>query len=177
MCKSGSVADNDTRAPSFRFFRLPSVAPVPFGSRCSRRAQCAGLKISRWLLLRTILRRRSQCLDTIPKLRDALRQRLLPLYFKERINLEEQKAQLDNRFLRARQIALMIPRNFSVKVTHAAILDYSVLFSMSSLGHDVQGIDTRWDFFLLSIQKVPSNDILESLYKIRMRGSQIRTIC
>ena len=107
-----------------------------------------------------------------------LRQRLLPLYFKERINLEEQKAQLDNRFFRARQIALMIPRIFSVKVTHAAILDYSVLFSMSSLGHDVQGIDTRWDFFfLLSIQKVPSNDILESLYKIRMRGSQVRTIC
>ena len=32
-------------------------------------------------------------------------------------------------------------------------------------GDDVQGFDTRWDEVVLSIHQVPSNDMLESLYK------------
>ena len=38
-------------------------------------------------------------------------------------------------------------------------------------------IDTRWDKVLLSMSKIPSDDILESLYKLRVRESaQLKTV-
>ena len=50
-------------------------------------------------------------------------------------------------------------------------------FSISFKGDDVQQIDTRWDEVSLSIRKVPSNDILARLYKMRIRGSdQLKTV-
>ena len=42
---------------------------------------------------------------------------------------------------------------------------------MTSHGDDVQGFDTRWDEVLLSIRKVLQDDVLESLYKMRIRES------
>ena len=42
---------------------------------------------------------------------------------------------------------------------------------------DVQEFDTRWDEALLSMSKVPSNDVLESLYKFRIHESDhIKTV-
>ena len=41
----------------------------------------------------------------------------------------------------------------------------------------MQEFDTRWDEVLLSMTKIPSDDILESLYKLRIRESeQLKTV-
>ena len=41
----------------------------------------------------------------------------------------------------------------------------------------IQEFDTRWDEVLLSMSKVPSDDILERLYKLRIRESaQLKTV-
>ena len=44
-------------------------------------------------------------------------------------------------------------------------------------GDDGQGFDTRWHKVLLSIQQVPSDDILEKMCKMHIRGSdQFKTV-
>ena len=59
-----------------------------------------------------------------------------------------------------------------------AVLDHSDQFRITPPGDDVQDFDTRWDeVLLLSIREVPSDDILESVYKIRTRESdQLKTV-
>ena len=90
--------------------------------------------------------------------------------FKKGVYLAGQQAQKDNRFLRGRQIAFfVICEHCWVTGTHVAILDYSDLFGVIVHG-DVQGFDTRWDE-VLSIQRVSSDDNLETLYKMRVHGS------
>ena len=45
--------------------------------------------------------------------------------------------------------------------------------------HDdiIQEFDTRWDDVLSFMSKVPSDDVLESLYKLRIRESdQLKTV-
>ena len=37
---------------------------------------------------------------------------------------------------------------------------------------DIQELDSKWDEILLSMTKIPSDDILESLYKLRIRESE-----
>ena len=62
----------------------------------------------------TIVRRRSQLEDIDPpilrcliaKIASSLKKVIQNSNFKKRVNLEEQKAQLDDRFLRGRQVAL-----------------------------------------------------------------------
>ena len=45
------------------------------------------------------------------------------------------------------------------------------LFSVTLHDDNIQEFDTRWNEVLLSMSKTPSDDILESLYKLRIRGS------
>ena len=69
----------------------------------------------------------------------------------------------------------MIHEYFRVTGAHEAVLGYSDLFRIT-LHDDVQEFDTRWDEVLLSIRQVPSDDILGSLFMIRIRGSdQLKT--
>ena len=97
-------------------------------------------------------------------------------HFKKKVNLEEQKAQQEDRFLRGRQIAYMIYDNFRVTGTHDTALDYADLFSITLRNDDVQDFDTILDEILLSVTKVPSDDVLESLCKLRIRESdQLKT--
>ena len=70
-------------------------------------------------------------------------------YLKKRVSLEQQKAQLQDRFLRGRQIAFMIYEYFRVTGAHDAVLDYADLFSTTLCNDDVQEFDTRWDEILL----------------------------
>ena len=57
------------------------------------------------------------------------------------------------------------------------VLDYADLFSVTLQDDDVQEFDTRWDEVPLSMSKIPSDDILESLYKLRIRESaQLKTV-
>ena len=50
-------------------------------------------------------------------------------------------------------------------------LDYADLFSITLRKVNVQEFDTRWDECLLSTAKIPSDDILECLYRLRIRES------
>ena len=44
-------------------------------------------------------------------------------------------------------------------------LDYADLFSVTLQDDHIQEFDSRWDKILLSMSKIPFDDILESLYK------------
>ena len=87
-------------------------------------------------------------------------------YFKEQVSLEEQKAQKADRFFRGRQIAYMIYDYLRATGAHDTVLDYADLFSITLRNDDVQEFDTRWDEILLSMTKIPLDDVLQSLYKL-----------
>ena len=91
--------------------------------------------------------------------------------FKKKIRFEEQKAPKEDRFLRGRQVAFMIYDYFRVSGAHDTVLDYADFFSVTFHDDINQEFDTRWDEVLLSVSKIPSDDILESLYKVRIRES------
>ena len=54
---------------------------------------------------------------------------------------------------------------------HDTVLDSADLFSITLRNDDVQEFDMRWDEILLTMSKIPSDGILESLYNIRIRES------
>ena len=111
------------------------------------------------------------------KLASALNKIIQNSHFKKKISLEEQKAQKEDRFLRGRQIAFMIYDYFRVTGAHDTVLDYADLFSVTLHDDNIQEFDTRWDEVQLSMSKIPSDDILESLYKVRTRESaQLKTV-
>ena len=71
----------------------------------------------------------------------------------------------------------MIYDYFRVTGAHDTVLDYADLFSIILRDDNIQEFDTRWDEVLLLMTKIPSNDILESLYKLRIRVSaQLKTV-
>ena len=65
----------------------------------------------------------------------------------------------------------MIYDYFRVTDAHDTVLDYADLFTITLHNNDVQEFDTRWDEILLSKTKIPPDDVLESLYKLRIRES------
>ena len=93
-------------------------------------------------------------------------------HFKRRISLEEQKAQKQDRFLRGRQIAYLIYDYFRVTGIHDSVENYADLFTISLRNDDVQEFDSKWDGILVSMTKIPPDDILEGLYELRIRESE-----
>ena len=79
--------------------------------------------------------------------------------FKKKVSLEEQKAQKEDWFPRGRQIAFMIYDYFPVAVGHDTVLDCADVFSVTLHDDNIQEFDTRWDEVLLSMSKIPSDDI------------------
>ena len=66
---------------------------------------------------------------------------------------------------------------FVLTGAHDTVLDCADLFSITLRNDNVQEFDTRWDENLPSMTKIPSDDILESLYKLRIRESeQLKTV-
>ena len=104
------------------------------------------------------------------RIASALNEIIQHSYFKKKVSLEEQKAQKADRFLRGRQIAFLIYDYFRVGVSVSA-LDYADLFTDVHRNDDFQEFDTRWDENL-SMEQFPLDDILESLYKFRIRESE-----
>ena len=86
-------------------------------------------------------------------------------HFKRRISLEEQEAQKEDRCLRGRQIAYLIYEYFQVTRTHDSVENYTDLFTIVFRNDDIQEFDSKWDGILLSMTKIPHDDILEGLYK------------
>ena len=93
-------------------------------------------------------------------------------HFKRRISLEEQQAQKQDRFLRGRQIAYLICEYFWVTGTNDSVENYADLFTIGLRNDDIQEFDSKWDEILLSMTQIPSDDILEGLYKLRIRESE-----
>ena len=66
---------------------------------------------------------------------------------------------------------------FRVTDARDTVSHYADVFSVTLHDDNVQEFDTRWDEVLLSMSKIPSGDILESLYKLRIRESaQLKTV-
>ena len=92
--------------------------------------------------------------------------------FKRRISLEEQKAQKQDSFLRGRQIAYLIHEYFRVSGANDSVENYADLFTVVLRNDDIQEFDSKWDGILLSMTKIPPDDILEGLHKLRTRESE-----
>ena len=98
-------------------------------------------------------------------------------HVKKKVSLEEQKAQKEDRFLRRRHIAYMIYDCFRVTGANDSVLDNADLFSIGLRNDDAQDLDMRWDENRLTMTKIPPDDVLESLYKLRTRESdQLKTV-
>ena len=106
------------------------------------------------------------------KIASALNKIIHNSHFKRRISLEEQKAQKEDRYLRGGQIAYLICDYFRVTGIHDSVENYVDLFTIGLRNDDIQEFDSKWDGILLSMTKIPSDDILESLYKLRIRESE-----
>ena len=65
----------------------------------------------------------------------------------------------------------MIYDYFRVTGAHDTVLNYADLFSVTLRDDNVQEFDTRWDEVLQCMSQIPSHDILESLYTLRIRES------
>ena len=60
---------------------------------------------------------------------------------------------------------------------HDTVLDYADLFTITLRNDDVQAFDTRWDEIPFSMTKIPLDDVLEGVYKLRIRVSdQLKTV-
>ena len=111
------------------------------------------------------------------KIASALNKIIQNSQFKKKVSPEEQNGQKEDRCLRRRQIAFMIYDDFRVTGAHDTVLDCADLFSVTLHDHNLQEFDTRWDQVLLSMSKILSDDILESLFKLRIRESaQLKTV-
>ena len=81
------------------------------------------------------------------------------------------KGQKEDRFLRGRQIACLIYEHFRVTGANHSVENYADLFTISLRNDDIQEFDSKWDGILLSMTQIPSDDILEGMYKLRTRES------
>ena len=77
-----------------------------------------------------------------------------------------------HRFLRGRQIAYLIYEYFRVTGANDSVENYADLFTFVLRNDDIQEFDSKWDGILLSMTKIPHDDILEGLYKLRIRESE-----
>ena len=105
------------------------------------------------------------------KIASALNRIIHDTQFKRKVSLEEQKAQTEDLFLRGRQIAYLIYDYFRVTGANDSVENYADLFTIALRNDDIQEFDSKWDGILLSMTQIPSDDILEGLYKVRIRES------
>ena len=106
------------------------------------------------------------------KIASALNRIIPNTRFKKKVSLEEMKAQKEDCFFRGRQIAYLIYDYFRVTGANDSVENYADLFTVVLRNDDIQKFDSKWDGILLSMTKIPPDDILEGLYKIRIRESE-----
>ena len=66
----------------------------------------------------------------------------------------------------------MIYEYFRVTGATDSVENYADLFTVVLRNDDTQEFDSNWDEILLSMTQIPSDDILEGLYKLRIRESE-----
>ena len=106
------------------------------------------------------------------KIASALNRIIQNTRFKKKVGLKEMKAQKEDRFLRGRQIAYLIYEYFRVTGANDSVENYADLFTVVLRNDDIQEFDSKWDEIFLSMTQIPSDDILEGLYKLRIRESE-----
>ena len=106
------------------------------------------------------------------KIASALNRIIHNSHFKRRVSLDEQKSPKRGPFLRGRQIAYLIYEYFGVTGANDSVENYADLSSIAFRNDDIQEFDSKWNGNLLSMTKIPSDDILEGLYKLRIRESE-----
>ena len=90
------------------------------------------------------------------------------VHFRKRVSVEEQRAQKYDRFFRGRQSCLQIFEHFRPTGAHEAVQRHSDLFKKRLQKDDVQDFETRWDQALKSASEVPTDVILEGMYKSKL---------
>ena len=70
--------------------------------------------------------------------------------------------------IRGRQIAYPIYDCFQVTGVNYSVENYADLFTVALRNDNIQEFDTRWNEILLSTEQFPPDDILESLYNLRI---------
>ena len=63
----------------------------------------------------------------------------------------------------------MIYDYFRVTGANDSVENYADLFTIVLGNGDIQEFDSKWDGILLSMTKIPTDDILEGLYELRIR--------
>ena len=66
----------------------------------------------------------------------------------------------------------MIYEYFRVTGANDSVENYADLFTTGLRNDDIQELDSKWDGILLSMTKIPPDDILQGLYKLRIRESE-----
>ena len=66
----------------------------------------------------------------------------------------------------------MICDYFQVTGIHDSVQNYADLFTAVLRNDDIQEFDSKWDGILFSMTKILHDDILEGLYKLRIRESE-----
>ena len=66
----------------------------------------------------------------------------------------------------------MVYEYFRVTGSHDSVENYADLFTIDLRNDDIQEFDSKWDGILLSMTKIPPDEILEGLYKLRIRESE-----
>ena len=111
------------------------------------------------------------------RIASALNRITIILTSKEESVWRDKKAQKQVRFLRGRQIAYLIYEYFRVTGPNDSVKNYADLFTIGLRNDDIQEFDSKWDGILLSMTKIPPDDILEGLYTLRKRESEkIKTV-
>ena len=96
----------------------------------------------------------SELLDA--RIASALNKIITNPYFKKKVRLEEQKAQIEDRFLRGRQIAYMIYEYVRILGAHEAVLDSTDPFSVSLKGdniHDFYQVGSSFVIYMWNAQR------------------------
>ena len=69
-------------------------------------------------------------------------------------------------------ISYLIYEYFRVIGANGSVENCADLFTIVPRNCDIQEFDSKWDGILLTNAKIPSDDILEGLYKLRIRESE-----
>ena len=90
-------------------------------------------------------------------------------HIKRRVSLEEQKAQKEDRFLRGRQIRLPDLRVLLGHWSHDSVEKYADLFTIALQNDDIQEFDSKWNGILLSMTKIPSDEIRPVFISLKLK--------
>lgn len=77
-----------------------------------------------------------------------------------------------NRYVRARQVLLKMHQHFSTNIKHGATYALQDLFDVKLKGENLKVFLSHWDQVLASIQKLPDENVLETLFLNQVKNSK-----